>query len=129
MLYFGDRTQDPPKPAKLSIRTTRTFNGYPNIYSIRLLVSNVKNPTTVGLNTGVELNVQRDCTNSANEKCPWYTARAYYVTTSATENTPATTATFSSNGNTVLQSSLTHTFVIPLTTSLTSSGIIYIVYP
>ena len=42
---------------------------------------------------------------------------------------PATAATFSSNGNTVLQGGLTHTFVIPLTASLTTSGIIYIVYP
>ena len=83
LLYFGDRAQDPPKPAKLSIRTTRSFNGYPNIYAMRLLISNVKNPSTENMNTGVELNIHRDCANSGNEKCPWYTARAYYVTTSA----------------------------------------------
>lgn len=46
LLYFGDRTADPPKPAKLSIRTTEGFNGYPDIYSMQLLISNVKNPTT-----------------------------------------------------------------------------------
>ncbi len=53
MLFFGDRTIDPPKPAKLVIKTTRSFNGYPNVYNMRLLVANVKNPSTVGMNTGV----------------------------------------------------------------------------
>jgi hypothetical protein len=38
-------------------------------------------------------------------------------------------ATFSNNGNIVLQTGRTHTFVIPLTASLTTDDIIYIVYP
>lgn len=84
MLFFGDRTIDPPKPAKLVIKTTRTLNGYPSPDPLRLLVANVKNPTTAGMNTGVEININRECINSENQKCPYYTARSYYVTTSAT---------------------------------------------
>lgn len=83
MLFFGDLTIDPPKPAKLVIKTTRSFNGYPDIYTMKLLVANVKNPDTVGMNTGVELNINRECLNSENQKCPYYTARSYYVTSSA----------------------------------------------
>ncbi len=57
LLNFGDRSADPPRPAKLSIKTTRSFNGYPSIYTMRLLIANVKNPSTAGMNTGVELNI------------------------------------------------------------------------
>jgi len=53
LLHFGDRTKNPPVPAKLSILTTRGFNGYPNIYALRFLIANVKNPSSSGLNTGV----------------------------------------------------------------------------
>jgi hypothetical protein len=69
------------------------------------------------------------CQNVLNKKCPVFSARGYYVTTSGPENTPAGIATFSSNSNIVLAGSLTHTFSIPLATSISASDIIYIVYP
>ena len=53
ILYFGDPTADPPKPAKLSIKTTRGYDGYPSPNTMRLLIANVKNPSTVGMNVGV----------------------------------------------------------------------------
>lgn len=69
------------------------------------------------------------CQNVLNKKCPVYSARGYYVTSSGTQNTPANAATFSSNSWVVLDSSLTHTFTIPLVSQITTSDVIYIIYP
>lgn len=87
------------------------------------------NPTTVGLNTGITVNVLVPCENQQNQPCSDYTARGYYVTTSGTENVQATSTTFSSSSNLVLTTGLTHTFMLTFTAGIGTSDAIYIVYP
>ena len=87
------------------------------------------NPTTVGLNTGVKLNIMVPCESQQNQPCSSYEARGFYVTSSSTENALSTTTSFTSSSSLVLSTGLTHTFTLTLTASIGVNDAIYIVYP
>jgi hypothetical protein len=87
------------------------------------------NPTTVGLNTGISLNVLVPCENQQNQPCSGYAARGYYVTSSSTENLQVTATTFASSSSLVLTTGLTHTFTLYLTANIGVNDAIYIIYP
>ena len=94
------------------------------------MVANVKNPVDVSLNTGVKVSINNvQCSNQHNLPCNYYEARGYYVTEIANETTITTSTSFSSSSNLVLTTGLTHTFVFTLTASITTSDVIYIIYP
>lgn len=129
LLYFGDRLANPPKPANLTIKFTTNFYGYSSSRTIRVLIANVKNPVLAGLNTGVRLSITNYCENQHNLPCSTYEARGYYVTSAAAENLVTTTASFTSSSSLVLTTGLTHTFTLSLTASITTTDVIYIIYP
>lgn len=129
LLYYGNRLANPPIPANLTIKFTKTLNGYPSADLIRLMIANVRNPTTVGMNIGVKVNVNKYCEAVNNQPCHYFEARGFYVTTATTENEQSTTTTFSSSSNLVLATGLTHTFTLTLTASLGTNDAIYIIYP
>lgn len=129
LLNFGNSLANPPVPANLTIKFSTSSNGWSSSNNIRILIANVMNPTTVGLNTGVTVNVFTPCENQQNQPCSLYTARGYYVTTSGSENALSTSTSFTSSSNLVLATGLTHTFTLPLTSSLTLNDAIYIIYP
>lgn len=53
LLYYGDRTATPPKPARLSIIHKNAINGYPSADTVTFMVATVKNPETVGMASGI----------------------------------------------------------------------------
>ena len=75
------------------------------------------------------MTINNYCENKFNLPCDAYEARGYYVTSANTENLITTATSFSSSSNLVLTTGLTHTFVLSLTASITTSDAIYIVYP
>lgn len=93
------------------------------------MLANVRNPSTVGMNVGVQMNVMRTCTVNINKNCSILAARGWYVTTSSTQNVQATASTFTPSSNNILDTSITHTFVIQATASIGTNDVIYIVYP
>ena len=129
LLHFGNRVANPPTPANLTIQFTKSFNGYPSPNHIRILIANVKNPTTVGMNVGVTVNIDKACDTWRNQPCHHTEARGFYVTKDGSENAQATSTSFTSSDLRVLRTSLTHTFTLTLTASLTTSDAIYIIYP
>lgn len=48
------------------------------------MVANVQNPSTAGMNVGVQMILSEPCQNVLNQLCPVYTARGYYVTQAST---------------------------------------------
>jgi hypothetical protein len=129
LLNFGNNLANPPIPANLSIVFTNNNYGYTNSRTIRILIANVMNPTTVGLNTGVKVDLMVPCYNQQNQPCSGYEARRSYVTSSSTENLQASATSFTSSSSLVLTTGLTHTFTLILTASIGTSDAIYIVYP
>jgi hypothetical protein len=93
------------------------------------MVANVQNPSTVGMNVGVQLNIMRTCQNNVNKNCSLYAARGWYVITTATQNILSTTTSFTASSNNVLDTSITHTIRFLTTASIGTSDVIYIVYP
>ena len=128
-MNFGNSLANPPIPANLTIKFTTYSYGWSSNEIIRLLVANVKNPSTVGMNVGVTVNAFIPCTTQQNQQCSGNTARGYYVTSASNENVQSTATTFSSSSNLVLATSLTHTFTLTLTAQITTDHAIYIVYP
>ena len=61
VLYYGNNLANPPIPANLTITFTKTFNAFSTSYTLKVLVANVINPTTIGLNTGVKANINLFC--------------------------------------------------------------------
>jgi len=129
LLNFGNSLANPPIPANLTIKFTKSSNGWSTSNSIRVLIAYVMNPTTVGLNTGITVNVFVPCENQQNQPCSIYTARGYYVTTSGSENAQSSSTSFTSSSSLVLATGLTHTFTLTLTFGLTVNDAIYIIYP
>jgi len=87
------------------------------------------NPTQIGMNVGIKLNINEVCTNYRNLPCSKFESRGYYVTTNGSENALNTTTSFTTSSNLVLATGLTHNFSLILTNDLTSTGAIYIIYP
>jgi hypothetical protein len=83
-LNFGNSLANPPIPANLTIKFTKYSYGWTSNEIIRLLVANVKNPSTVGMNVGVTVNAFIPCTTQQNQQCSGNTARGYYVTSAST---------------------------------------------
>lgn len=129
MLYFGNQLTSPPTPANLTINLANAIYGYGSSDNVRILIGNVKNPTTEGLNTGITVSARIACENQQNLPCSSYEARGYYVTTSNTENFINTSTTFSTSNNLVLTTGNTHTFTFTITVALATTDAIYIVYP
>jgi hypothetical protein len=129
LLYYGDNTTSPPTPARLSIILLNAINGFNSPVLVTFMVANVMNPTTPGIAAGVEVKLQRVCQNSRNEKCVLAYSRGFYYTTTVAETILAGTTSFTPNNNEVLATNISHVFSFTLTTSLTTSGVIYIVYP
>jgi len=129
LLYFGNNLANPPIPANLTIAFTKAFSGSGSPSNIRVMIANVLNPSTVNLNTGIKANINIYCENQQKLPCSTYEARGFYVTKTATENTITTATSFSSSNSLVLKTGLTHTFTLTLTSSITTTDAIYIVYP
>lgn len=56
VLFYGDNSANPPKPARLIIPLERTlrYNTSPsNSGTVKFILANVKNPSLVGMNVGV----------------------------------------------------------------------------
>jgi hypothetical protein len=58
LLYYGNNLASPPVPANLTIQFSQAFGA--NNY-IRIVIANVLNPSTVGLNVGIKANVNIYC--------------------------------------------------------------------
>lgn len=129
IVYYGDNTANPPKPARLVIplELSHNFWTWPN--TIKFMLANVRNPTTVGMNVGVQMNVMRDCTVNINKNCSILAARGWYVTTSNVQNVQTTTSSFTPSSNNILDTGITHTFQFQATASIGTNDVIYIVYP
>jgi hypothetical protein len=83
LLNYGNNLANPPIPANLTIKFTKISYGYGSSEVIRILIANVMNPTTVGLKTGISVNVfASTCENQRNQPCSKYQARGFYVTAS-----------------------------------------------
>ena len=82
LLYYGDSLSNPPTPARLVVPLEKTISGYSGTDNVRFMVANVKNPSTEGMNVGVEMRILRPCVNKENEKCSLFAAKGYYVTKS-----------------------------------------------
>ena len=80
LLYFGNNVANPPTPGNLTIKFTKNFYGWSSSRTIKIMVANVQNPVDVGLNTGVEVTINKWCQNQHNLPCPTYEARGFYVT-------------------------------------------------
>lgn len=89
----------------------------------------MRNPTTVGMNVGVELNIMRTCQNKNNKNCSLIAARGWYVTTAATQNIQTSASSFTPSSNNILDTGITHTFSIVTTAAVGTNDVIYIVYP
>jgi len=61
ILNFGNNLANPPIPANLTIAFTTILYGWTTSSTIRFLIGNVMNPTTVGMNTGVRINIDLNC--------------------------------------------------------------------
>lgn len=129
VLYYGDNTQSPPKAAKLFIPLELNQDTWNWPGTVKFMLANVKNPSTVGLNVGVQMNVMRTCQNNLNKNCSRYAARGWYVTTSASENVQATSSTFTPSSNNILDTSITHTFQFTATSTIGTNDVIYFFYP
>jgi hypothetical protein len=84
LLQFGNRLANPPQPANLTITTSKIIYGWGSPDNVHILIANVKNPSTVGMNTGVTLSTNIPCDNQQNLPCSAFEARGYYVTSAAT---------------------------------------------
>ena len=93
------------------------------------MVANVQNPSTVGMNVGLQLNIMRTCQNNVNKNCSLYAARGWYVTITTTQNIQSTTTSFSASSNNVLDTGITHTIRFLTTATIGTSDVIYIEYP
>lgn len=130
LLYYGDNLATPPTPARLSIPLQNTINGYTSGATlISFMIANVQNPTTAGMAAGAEVKLLRTCKNPRNEKCVVTYSRGYYYTTAAAETVISTTTSFTPSNNEVLATNVNHVFTLTLTAAVTTSHIIYIVYP
>jgi hypothetical protein len=61
LLFFGNNLSNPPRPANLTIKFTTSFSGSSSARNIRILVANVRNPATVGVNTGIRVSINNYC--------------------------------------------------------------------
>jgi hypothetical protein len=129
IMYYGDNSLNPPRPAKLIIPLTLNQDTWNWPGWIRFMVANVQNPSTVGMNVGVQMNVMRACQNNINKNCSRYAARGWYVTTSASQNIQTSASSFTPASNTILDTTITHTFRFITTASIGTNDVIYIVYP
>ena len=75
---------NPPLPANLTIKFTKPSYGWSSSNNIRILIATVKNPSMIGLNVGVKVNVNLPCENQKNLPCSSVEARGFYVTTDGT---------------------------------------------
>ena len=128
LLYYGDNSVSPPKPAILYI-PMGNINGWPTAYNTRFMVANVRNPSTVGMNVGVTLKMYKACVNKYNGKCALLEARGFYVTTASTENVQTSASSFTPSSNVVLDTGINHQFVVTTTAAVDGSDVIYIFYP
>lgn len=129
ILYYGDNTANPPKPARLIIPLELNQNTWSFPGTVKFMLANVRNPSVVGMNVGVQMNIMRTCQNNLNKNCSIYAARGWYVTTSASENVVATSATFTPSSNNILDTGITHTFAFTSTATISTNDVIYIFYP
>ena len=124
---------NPPTPARLIVPVEKTISGYSGTDNVRFFVVNVQNPSTQGMNVGVEMSIYQsdsDCgANTRNEHCAIFKAKGYYVTTSATENLQTTSSTFTPSSTTLLANSLNHQFQFTATDTINTDDVIIIVYP
>ena len=128
-LYYGDKDANPPTPATLVVPLDKNIDGWTASDNYRFMITNIKNPSVVGMNVGVQMNIFRTCTNTRNKKCSVYAARGWYVTTSDVENLQSTASTFTPSSNNILDTSINHQFQFVSTAAIGTSDVIYIVYP
>lgn len=83
IVYYGDNTANPPRPARLIIPLERSLDTWTWPGTVKFLIANVRNPTTVGMNLGVQMNIMRSCDNTFNKNCSRYSATGWYVTSYA----------------------------------------------
>ncbi len=83
IMYYGDNTANPPRPARLVIPLELNQNTWSFPGTVKFLLANVRNPTTAGMNVGVQMNIMAPCSNTFNKNCSIYSARGWYVTASA----------------------------------------------
>jgi hypothetical protein len=129
LLYYGNNAISPPTPARLSIILSNYISGWTTSDTVSFMIANVQNPSTVGMAAGAELTILKTCRNAENEKCAIAYYRGYYYTTAVAETVVANSPTFTPSNNEVLRTGVSHSFGLQLTSPVTTSDIIYILYP
>lgn len=129
IVYYGDSTANPPRPARLIVPLELNQDCWTWPGTVKFMIANVLNPYTVGMNVGIQMNIMRTCANTMNKNCSVYSARGWYVTTTASENLQSSASTFTPSSNNILDTSITHAFQFVTTAAVGVNDVIYIIYP
>ena len=72
LLHFGNALATPPTPANLTVFFTQQYDCSSTPGDVRIVLANVLNPPTAGLNTGILATVNFYCETQQNLPCSQY---------------------------------------------------------